>query len=359
MASEGVTQALADVQFAVASGQSSVFEGLPVYVVGFEASCAWPSKYTYRACNAVVGDGRRCLKSAEWKSTCSDGHVWIDRHPVYRFQLKLSDGSMQSRSLKATVFNTVSVLLKRPASEFSGLPISMQDRLIVEAFREEPKVVVNIRTGDGKAVVERMLDSDAVVAPVGTDVVVERHGGLLRGLIDIGECARNARNLGKFEPHLREHGFRGVDSASNERLLAELKNRHQVRRRRPRKVASTATATDFMQLQGSLKAAWRQTCRRKWKQFYAEAEQSALFRFGPEPKAPEQTMFTLMIDCLLFMDRRVNAGFWAERWNFDLQECVLNGCQKNTMVYTWCESVETQLRLHEDGWPTPELAPKV
>ncbi|KAL3696492.1 hypothetical protein R1sor_010568 [Riccia sorocarpa] len=325
MGSEPLT--LADVQTAVGNGLSSVFERVPVYVVGFEAPCAWPRKYTYRACNVVTGDGRHCLKSAERRTSCSDRHVWSNRRPVYRFQLKLCDGSMHGRTLKTTVFNNISVMLKRSASEFTALPVvKVAPRLAVAGRHYQ----IYRRTKCGFLYVRW-----------------------------VGECARNARNLDRFVPHMENHGFCGVDLDANAHALAELKPRikKQVARHRRRK--PVPKSKDFLQLGGSIKAAWVQTCRRKWKMFVAEAEESALFRFGPEPKAPEQTIFTILIDCLLLLDRRTDAGFWAERWNFDLQDCVLTASQTSLTVYGWCDTVETQLRLQEDQWPTPELSPKV
>ncbi|KAL3680111.1 hypothetical protein R1sor_023067 [Riccia sorocarpa] len=341
-------------------------------------------------------DGRQCLKSVERKIACVDGHVWTERRPIYRFQLKLADGSMQGRTVKATVFNSASAILLRNAKEFRALSFSGQERSVLDACREEPRVVVTIRTYDGKAVIEQLLSSNATDASLDIVVEPEPQPSIMRQILDRdyssaghssmgshvavvgqhyqiykrskfgflyvclqGDCARNARNAGRFEPHMKQHGFTGIDHAANERVLLELKNLTTGRQCKPRRSKSTPTRKDFLHLRSSLRAAWTQATKRKWTSFVNEAKSSALFRFGPEPKAPEQTVFTVMIDALLLIDRRQDAGFWAERWNFDMQDCVITSCTKTTPVYSWCETIETQLRLQQDQWPSPELAPKV
>ncbi|KAL3698842.1 hypothetical protein R1sor_012918 [Riccia sorocarpa] len=135
-----------------------------------------------------------------------------------------------------------------------------------------------------------------------------------------GDCPCKAKNITKFEAHMREHGFRGVDHVANERLLAELKNRCRVRATPKRKSWVVPTARDYLHLRSNLKTVWNQTLMRKYRCFVAEAISSGLFRFGPEPKAPQETVFTVMIEGLLLLDRRTNIDFWAERWDFDLQD---------------------------------------
>ncbi|KAL3684613.1 hypothetical protein R1sor_002635 [Riccia sorocarpa] len=73
------------------------------------------------------------------------------------------------------------------------------------------------------------------------------------------------------------------------------------------------TLRNFVQLRNNLKAAWKQTLKRKWKGFVSEVGHSAVFRFGPEPKAPEPTILTVLIDALSLLDRRTDAGFWTEQ----------------------------------------------
>ncbi|KAL3687777.1 hypothetical protein R1sor_014086 [Riccia sorocarpa] len=149
----------------------------------------------------------------------------------------------------------------------------------------------------------------------------------------IGECPRNARNAGKFEPHMLEHCFSGIDHVANERFLCTLKNRLGVRTPARLRRRSVAKPKDFVTLRRKLLARWSQTVSRKWQAFPAEAEKSALCRFGPEPKAPEHSLSTVLIDGLLLLDHRCDAGFWANKWNFELQECVLTACVKSTIAW--------------------------
>ncbi|KAL3681362.1 hypothetical protein R1sor_024318 [Riccia sorocarpa] len=352
MAAVGPT--LADVQTSVLSSEPRSFVRIGVHVVSFDAPLSWPSRFTYHACGMPLPDGRFCLKSVERRLTCPDGHLWNEHRPVFRFQLRLSDGSMRGRTLKATVFNSVTVMLKRSPADFRALSYHLQDRVVVDACRDEPVFFANIRTYNGRSVVEQLFNidiADTVVEPVAVAVVEPQPG--------LADCSRNARNITKFEPHMREHGFRGVDHVANEKVLAELKNRGRRRPTTKRKTQTLPTARDFIQLRSSVNAAWKRTVKRKYERFVAEAESSALFRFGPEPKAPEETAFTVLIDALLLLDRKTDAGFWAERWNFELQECVLKACHKTLTVNAWCQSIENKLRLELQEWPTPELSPKI
>ncbi|KAL3689089.1 hypothetical protein R1sor_015398 [Riccia sorocarpa] len=126
----------------------------------------------------------------------------------------------------------------------------------------------------------------------------------------VGECPRNAKNAGKFEPHMLQHGFSGIDHVANERFLCTLKNRCGVRTpAKPRR------------------------------------------QFAAKPKD--------FIDGLLLLDRRCDAGFWADKWNFELQECILTTCVKSTTVETWCHTLENHIRLQPNEWPSKELNPKL
>ncbi|KAL3681334.1 hypothetical protein R1sor_024290 [Riccia sorocarpa] len=124
---------LADVQSAITNGQSSYFKRLAIHMIGYEASCSWSSKFTYIACYMPLQNGRHCLKSVERKQQCIDDLRWQENRPVYRFQLKLADGSLNGRSVKVTIFNSVGVMLKRYALEFRSLPYLLQERLVLEA----------------------------------------------------------------------------------------------------------------------------------------------------------------------------------------------------------------------------------
>ncbi|KAL3702122.1 hypothetical protein R1sor_020144 [Riccia sorocarpa] len=212
---------LSDVQKAVVNGDNVLFERVPVHIVGFEAPYAWPSKFTYCACNMPLPDGRHCLKSVERRTSCSDGHLWREHRPVFRFQVKLADGSLHGWSVKATVFSSTYIVLGRSASDFRDLPFAMHDRIITEAFHEEPKVIATLRVIDGKVVVEHLLDSHA--ATTAPAVEVEQQTSALRQFLD-KVLIKNARNVHKFEAHMKEHGFRGIDHACNDRAVAEFKN---------------------------------------------------------------------------------------------------------------------------------------
>ncbi|KAL3680085.1 hypothetical protein R1sor_023041 [Riccia sorocarpa] len=188
--------------------------------------------------------------------------------------------------------NSTSVIVRHSAVESRSLSFSQQERIVVEAIRVEPKVLVNVQTSDGKVVVEHLILSPDAITAVEPEADVERPYNGLRQIFDrllirlgflSGDCPRNARNIGRFEPHMVEHGFRGVDHASNERLLNELKHPYTVRAPRKVKAKSAPTSKDFEQLKGSLKATWSQTQKHKWRCFVTEAEQTALFRYGPEP----------------------------------------------------------------------------
>ncbi|KAL3688437.1 hypothetical protein R1sor_014746 [Riccia sorocarpa] len=142
-------------------------------------------------------------------------------------------------------------------------------------------------------------------------------------------------------------------------FLCTLKNRLGVRTPAKPRRRSVARPKDFVTLRRKLLARWSQTVSRKWQAFLAEAEKSALCRSGPEPKAPEYSPFTVLIDGLLLLDRRCDVGFWADIWNFELQECVLTACVKSTTVETWCHTLENHIRLQPNEWPSKELNPKL
>ncbi|KAL3688345.1 hypothetical protein R1sor_014654 [Riccia sorocarpa] len=123
--------------------------------------CRGISEFAIGGREGIVEEGietffRQCLKSIERKTTCSDGHLWNDHMPVFRFQLRLADCSMQGRLLKATVFNSVLVLLKRSPVEYRNLPEAMHESLDAGICRVEPKVFARIRSINGKAVVEHL-----------------------------------------------------------------------------------------------------------------------------------------------------------------------------------------------------------
>ncbi|KAL3677634.1 hypothetical protein R1sor_027582 [Riccia sorocarpa] len=169
----------------------------------------------------------------------------------------------------------------------------MQEALVSEICRPEPKVFATNRTIDGKAVVEHL--STAAVADEGevvgdAPVVNQPQAGVLKQMLDklLGDSPRNARNVRKFEPHMIEHGFSGLDHNMDAQKLAEMKHPWRIRTPQQQRARSAPTAQDFLQLRSSLKVAWIQTNKRKWRSFISEAENSARFRYGSEPQAPER-----------------------------------------------------------------------
>ncbi|KAL3698939.1 hypothetical protein R1sor_016961 [Riccia sorocarpa] len=242
-------------------------------------------------------------------------------------------------------------MLKRSALDFRSLPYLLQERLVLEASRLEPKFLANIKTVEGRPVVEQLVPYDETTAPLEPPMDAEHQRG--------GDCPRNARNMGKFKPYMQEHGFSGLDHAANERMLGSLKNRWRHRTTAKKMSRSVPGPKVFLILRTTLFARWSQTLTRKWQGFLAETERSALLWFGPEPEAPKQTIFTVLMDALLLLDRRTNARFWVEPWNFELQECVMSACLRTTNVESWYCTIETHLRLQEFEWSSKELSPKV
>ncbi|KAL3692057.1 hypothetical protein R1sor_005708 [Riccia sorocarpa] len=374
---------LCTVEKAICSGEDVLFQNVAVYVSNYEAPCCWPSKFTYRACNYPLHDGRHCLLSMERRIACTDGHRGGVTRPVFRFQLHLADGSMDGRTLKATVFNSASILLGRNATELRALPPASQERIVGDACSHNARFCVHIRTHRGKAVIEQMIPYDhATIPPVQRTgirligphllltmapqlAIAGQHYQVYRksmyGVLYvcyIGDCPRNASNLERFVPHMKEHGFLGVDRDSDRRQLQTLKNTTWLRTPRLRQPRDTASECDYIRLRGNLKAQWSQTLKRKQRAFLSEAQHSAQFRYGPKPERPGETIFTVLIDGMLLLDKWRDAGFWADRGDYQLQEYVLEACVKTTTVSEWCKTLQNHLQQFE-GWPTEEDSQKM
>ncbi|KAL3675192.1 hypothetical protein R1sor_025140 [Riccia sorocarpa] len=191
---------LADVNNAVCNGDTAMCDRIAVHVISYDAPCAWPSKFTHHACNSVLPNGRHCLKSIERRSNCIEGHACTEHRAVYRFQLRLSDGSMHGRSLRATIFNSVSIMLRKSAVEFRNLPSR-------KGWLKKPAVKNRCSLPISEPAMERLWSSSRSSRK--TLLAIECH-------------MRNARNVKKFEPHMIEHGFSGVDHAANDREMDKL-----------------------------------------------------------------------------------------------------------------------------------------
>ncbi|KAL3693793.1 hypothetical protein R1sor_007444 [Riccia sorocarpa] len=276
---------LADVQNAVVCGQDVLFEQQTVYVTHYEASCPWTSKFTYRACNYQISEGRRCLLSLERKKICQEGQIRGVFRPVYRFQLHLADGSMRGRTLKATVFNNVAVLLDKTASELRALPFSVQEQIVSECCQEKQRFLVSIRTGPGEPIIEDIsriderVDVDLAVAGKHYDIYLQSKYGFIYVCL-VGDCPRNARNMESFKPHMVvDHGFTCLDREADDVLMQSVKSGKRPRCRHVRPTRHVPTDKDYLQVRTSLKAQWVQTQKRKWQACHVEAEKSAKFSY--------------------------------------------------------------------------------
>ncbi|KAL3691669.1 hypothetical protein R1sor_005320 [Riccia sorocarpa] len=280
------------------------------------------------------------------------------------------------------------MLVGRTAWELRALPFAVQEKVVSEACRQNARVVVSIRTCHGKSIIEHMapvveasVDDPIVLDPgrsgvrqislvwffamaselaiAGIHYDIYRHSPYsFLYVCHVGNCPRNARNVKRFEPHVLEHGFSGIHHDADKRRLQTLKTGYRKRSRVPRPPRDTPSARDYAQLRVSLKTQWRQTAKRKSRHFFDEAQTSAKYRYGPKPEAWAETIFTVMIDGMLLMEKWTGSGFKADRGDYTLQERVLEKCVKTTTVYSWCCTLVDFTQLHHDGWPTEEGRPE-
>ncbi|KAL3681146.1 hypothetical protein R1sor_024102 [Riccia sorocarpa] len=257
---------------------------------------------------------------------------------------------MNGRTVKATVFNGASLLLGRTASELRSLAPSSQEQVVTAAWGRNGRFVVSIRTGREKPVVEQMLPYDEAIG-----LRVGRSGfqQFMESLISMfGFIVVQFQWLHRLLCQVNI--TRDANADAIHRLRSGVKTRR--RRRVARPARETATERDYRRLKGSLKAQWTQTLKRKQARFVAEAEKSAAYRYGPKPYPPPETLFTVLLEGVLLLDKWQNTGFWAEHGNYTLQETVLEACVNNTLVAQWSQPLLEHIRRYHNGWPTEERA---